>query len=134
MKINYLDSQRVNKAIENNEQLKALISYDGSKAYVWCTSDGANGRELLRMFGYSEEDVLKYFQIAFDKDSAEWTSVCPSHYRGINDNLKRIKAFYRDGMNVISEFLSQMNYFCDIKIPINNKLTNRISSEDDNEE
>ena len=71
----------------------------------------------MQKVGYTGNEIDKFFRIIFDKEGADWTFICPSDYKNIQYRPKRIKAFYRDGISAISEFLSELGYFCDIKIP-----------------
>ena len=115
--IRFNDYESVDNAIEKDEPLMAVISFDGSKAYVCHLDDGVEHHILLQKVGYTGTEIDKFFRIIFDKDGADWTFICPPEYKNINYKSKRIKAFYRDGISVISEFLSEMGYLCDIKIP-----------------
>lgn len=115
--IKYNDYDSVENAIEKNEPLMAVISFDGSKAYVCHLDDGVEHHILLQKVGCLGNDIDKFFRIIFDKEGADWTFICPPNYRNISYKSRRIKAFYRDGISAISEFLSEMGYFCDIRIP-----------------
>lgn len=115
--IRFNDYESVDNAIEKDEPLMAVISFDGSKAYVCHLDDGVEHHILLQKVGYTGTEIDKFFRIIFDRDGADWTFICPPDYKSIKYKSKRIKAFYRDGISVISEFLSEMGYLCDIKIP-----------------
>ena len=65
----------------------------------------------------NENDLDKYFRIIFDNEGADWTFVCPPDYKGITDKEKRIKQFFNDGVDVISEFLKEIGYDVPIEIP-----------------
>lgn len=67
--------------------------------------------------GYNPQDIDKFFRIVLDKDGADWTFVCPSHYRDITDKQKRLQEFYKDGFRIISKALSELGYFVDLNIP-----------------
>ena len=115
--IQYNDYETVDQAIKKNEPLMAVISFDGSKAYVCHIDVGVEHHILLNKVGCPPMEIDKYFRIIFDKDGADWTFICPPDYKKITYKSRRIKAFYRDGISVISEFLSEMGFICDIKIP-----------------
>lgn len=115
--IQYNDYDSVENAIAKNEPLMAVISFDGSKAYVCHIDDGMEHHILLQKVGCLGNDIDKFFRIIFDKEGADWTFICPPDYKNITYKSRRIKAFYRDGISAISEFLSEMGYFCDIRIP-----------------
>ena len=107
----------VDEAISKDEPMLAVIAFDSSKAYVSHIDDAVEHHILLNKVGASSTDIDQYFRIIFNKESADWTFVCPPDYNGIKDNVRRITAFYKDGITAISDFLSQMGYFVDIKIP-----------------
>ena len=109
--------ESVENAIKKDEPLMAVISFDGSQAYVCHLDDGVEHHILLQKVGYRGTEIDGFFRIIFDKEGADWTFICPPNYKNISYKSKRIKAFYRDGISAISEFLSEMGYFCDIKIP-----------------
>lgn len=111
------DYENVDSAIENNEPLMAVISFDCLNAYVCHLDDGVEHHILLKKCGFTGNEIDRFFRIIFDRDGADWTFVCPPDYKNIAYKDKRIKAFYRDGICAISEFLSELGYFCDIKIP-----------------
>lgn len=110
-------SESVADAIRQDEPLMAVISFDGSQAYVSHLDDGGEHHILLQKAGQPSTDIDKYFRIIFDQDGADWTFICPPDYKGITRKDKRIQSFYRDGIATISEFLSELGYLCDIKIP-----------------
>lgn len=115
IKIN--DYETVENAINKNEPLMAIISFDGSQAYVSHLDDGVEHNILLEKSGQDSRSIDKYFRIIFDKDGADWTFICPPDYKDMKDRTKRISEFYKDGFSYISEFLSEMGYLVEIKIP-----------------
>ena len=115
--IEYNDYESVKNAREKDEPLMAVISFDGSKAYVCHIDDGVEHHILLTKVGYKGTEIDEFFRIIFDKDCADWTFICPPDYKNIKYKSKRIKQFYKDGISAISEFLADFGYLCDIKIP-----------------
>lgn len=115
--IKFNDYESVDNAIKNNEPLMAVIAFDGSKAYVSHLDDGVEHHILLQKVGYTGNEIDKFYRIIFDKEGADWTFICPPDYKNIPYRSRRIKEFYRDGIRAISDFLSELGYFCDIKIP-----------------
>lgn len=111
------DYESVDNAIKNDEPMMAVISFDGSKAYVSHLDDGVEHHVLLRKVGYTGTEIDEFFRIVFDREGADWTFICPPNYKNITYKSRRIKEFYRDGIRAISEFLAEMGYCCDIKIP-----------------
>lgn len=115
--IKFNDYESVDNAIKKDEPLMAVISFDGSKAYVSHLDDGVEHHILLQKVGYTGNEIDKFYRIIFDKEGADWTFICPPDYKNIKYRSRRIKEFYRDGIRAISDFLSEFGYFCDIKIP-----------------
>ncbi len=115
--IEYNKYTTVAAARAEDEPLMAVISFDGSKAYVCHIDDGVEHHILLMKVGYTGTETDKFFRIIFDKEGADWTFICPPDYKNIKYRSKRIKQFYKDGISTISEFLADFGYICDIKIP-----------------
>lgn len=109
--------ETVENAIIKNEPLMAVIAFDGSQAYVCHLDEGVEHHILLEKAGQNSLSIDKYFRIIFDKDGADWTFICPPDYKSIKDRTKRISEFYKDGFTYISEFLSEIGYLVEIKIP-----------------
>lgn len=103
--------------LKSDDPKLALISFDGERAIVGDIDEAVEHNILLEKTNHSSTDIDKYFRIVFDKESADWTFVCPSNYRNITDKVKRITAFYNDGFTFIAKFLSAIGYYSDINIP-----------------
>ena len=100
----------------DSEPLIAAVACDGSCAVVALLDVGFEHHILLAN-ALNENDLDKYFRIIFDNEGADWTFVCPPDYKGITDKEKRIKQFFNDGVDVISEFLKEIGYDVPIEIP-----------------
>lgn len=111
------DPQTVDAHIAGKEPLLIAISFDGEKVLMSHLDDSFEHHILLAHFGEPPQDIDKYFRIAVDNESADWTFVCPPDYRDIADRKRRITAFYNDGITAISRVLADIEYFSDIKIP-----------------
>lgn len=116
--IKYYGSDREKKEfiLHNNEPLMAVIAHDGSHAAVSLLDEGFEHHILLSK-ALNRQDLDKYFRIIFDTDGADWTFVCPSDYKDITDKEKRIKQFFDDGIDKITEFLKEVGYESPINIP-----------------
>ena len=115
--IKYPSEESIKNAIKTDDTFLAVISFDGKKA-IMCQIDEAMEHHILLMkSGYKDTDIDKFFRIVFDKSGADWTFVCPPDYKNIRYKDKRIKAFYRDGICTISEFLKNIGYIVGIDIP-----------------
>ena len=97
--------------------MMAVISFDGKTAFICQVDEGFEHYILLQKVGISGANIDKYFRIVFDKEGADWTFVCPADYKNITDKTRRVAAFYKDGFAVISQFLAEIGYLCDITIP-----------------
>ncbi len=119
MKITRINGfESVENAIAKNEPLMAVISFDGSQAFVSHLDEGVEHHILLEKAGVPSTDIDKFFRIIFDKDGADWTFICPTDYCSISDRVRRISQFYKDGFSAISDFLSDFGYLVEIKIPV----------------
>jgi len=94
-----------------------IIRCQENQNYVSHIDECAERNILLIKIDLPSSDIDRYFRIVLDRDGADWNFVLPYGYRNIIDKDRRIAAFYADGFAVISEFLSLIGYFVDIKIP-----------------
>lgn len=114
--------EAVNKAMAADEPLLILISFDGKTAIMSQVDEAVEHHILLMDVGYKDTDIYKFFRIVLDRSGADWTFVCPSDYKNIQSNDKRIddkriETFYKDGFSVIPDFLYSIGYFVGINIP-----------------
>lgn len=115
--IKYPSEKDVEQAMQSDEPMLALISFDGETAVISQIDEAVEHHILLMKAGFKSTDIDKFFRIVLDRDGAGWTFVCPLDYRGIKYRSKRIKAFYKDGFSAISEFLKNIGYLVGIDIP-----------------
>ncbi len=113
----YKEFEDLDAAMEKNDPFLAVISFDGESAYMGHIDECVEHHILLSKLGLPSGDIDKYFRIVFDRESADWTFVCPAVYKNITDRTRRIAAYYKDGFAAISGFLSEIGVFCDIRIP-----------------
>lgn len=115
--IKFPSKKDLEQAMQNDEPLLALISFDGEMAIVSQIDEAVEHHILLEKAGFKITDIDKFFRIVLDRDGAEWTFVCPPDYRNIKYRSKRIEAFYKDGFSAIPEFLKNIGYLVGIDIP-----------------
>lgn len=115
--IKYPSEKDVEQAMQSDEPMLALISFDGETAVISQIDEAVEHHILLMKAGFKSTDIDKFFRIVLDRDGADWTFVCPPDYRGIKYRSKRIEAFYKDGFSAISEFLKNIGYLVGIDIP-----------------
>lgn len=115
--IKYPTEKAVEQAMQADEPMLAVISFDGKTAVISQIDDAVEHHILLMKAGFKSTDIDKFFRIVLDKDGADWTFVCPPDYKGIKYKSRRIEEFYKDGFSVISEFLKNIGYFVSIDIP-----------------
>ena len=114
----YPDEAAVNEYIAKREPLIIAVPFDDNEPVLMSMLDDSFEHHiLLQHFGINPNYMDRYYPIVADTESAEWTFVCPPDYKGIKDRQKRIIRFYNDGFAAISEVLSDIGYFSDIKIP-----------------
>jgi hypothetical protein len=115
--VRFPDSGAVATAIRDDEPLMAVIAFDGKNAVAAPLDEAVEHHILLMKAGCKDTDIDRFFRIVFDRSGADWTFVCPPDYKDIPFKDKRIRAFYRDGLGVIGEFLQEMGYITGINIP-----------------
>ena len=115
--IKYPSEEAVNQAIQKDEPLLVLISYNEERVIMSSVDDAPEHHILLKLAGLSELDIDQYFRIVLDKSGADWTFVCPPDYKGITNKQYRLSQFYKDGFTAISHALSELGYMVGINIP-----------------
>ena len=115
--IKYPDARSVQDAIEADDPLLVLISFDGETVILSQIDEAVEHHILLRKAGLRDTEIDHYFRLVLDREGADWTFICPPDYRNIQNKERRIAAFYKDGFSVISDVLRQMGYFVGIDIP-----------------
>lgn len=115
--IKYPTAEAVDRAINEDEPLLALISFDGKEAIISQIDEAMEHHILLSKVGRKDTDIDSFFRIVLDRSGADWTFVCPPDYKNIPFKDKRIESFYKDGFAVISGFLHSIGYLVGINIP-----------------
>ncbi len=113
----YPDQETVEEAMQVNDPLLMLVSYDGSEVLLSNIDDAFEHIILLRKMGYRETDIDKFFRVVVNQEGADWTFVCPNEYKGIEEKNKRIETFYNDGIIKIEEAITSIGYQAKINIP-----------------
>lgn len=116
-KIYYPDEQTVKNAMQADEPLLLLVSHDEQRLIVSNIDDAGEHIILLRLAGFKDGDLDKYYRLVVNKDGADWTFVCPSDYQNIADKSHRIQQFYKNGFQTIPKALSEIGYMVGIDIP-----------------
>lgn len=115
--IKYPSAEDFDRAVEENEQLLVLISFDGKKAVLSQIDEAVEHHILLLKAGFSDRDIDKYFRFVLNDGEAEWAFVCPPDYRNISDRARRIKQFYADGYVIIPKVLKELGLNAEVTIP-----------------
>ena len=115
--INYPSKKETDKAIQDNEPMLCLISFDIETVILSQIDEAMEHHILLAKTGFKQNDIDKYFRIIFDRDGADWTFVCPPDYKNIKDKQRRIGEFYKDGFSAISAVLHELGYLIGLNIP-----------------
>jgi hypothetical protein len=113
----YPDENTVRKAIQDDDPLLMLVSFDRKEILLSNIDDAVEHNILLKKMKYSETDIDKYFRVVINQDGADWTFVCPAGYKNIEDKNRRIKTFYIDGIEAITEAIKFIGYNVGINIP-----------------
>ncbi len=115
--IKYPDASAVQAAVAADDPLLVLISFDGETVIISQIDEAVEHHILLRKVGIRDTEIDHYFRLVLDREGADWTFICPSDYRNIQNKERRIAAFYKDGFSIISDVLRQMGYLVGIDIP-----------------
>jgi hypothetical protein len=113
----YPDKKTVEKAMSLDDPIILMVSYDKKEMLLANIDDAPEHNILLKKLNYNELDVDKYFRVIMSKTGADWTFVCPSGYKKIENREKRIDTFYNDGIAAIKEALRLTGYKVEIDIP-----------------
>lgn len=117
--IKYTDENSVTAAMEQDEPLLVLLSFDGEQVIISRIDEAVEHHILLRKAGFSDTDIDKYFRLVVDRSGADWTFVCPPDYSSVTRKDKRIEEFFKDGMKIIPEALKTIGYDVPVEIPRN---------------
>ena len=115
--IYYPDKENVTAAIEQDEPLLVLISYDGEQVITSQIDEAVEYHILLRKVDLPDTDIDKYFRLVLDRSGADWTFVCPPDYSKVTRKDKRIEQFFKDGMTIIPKALKSLGYDVPVEIP-----------------
>ncbi len=113
----YPDKTTVEKAMSLDYPLIMMVSYDKKEMLLANMDDAPEHNILLKKLDYNELDVDKYFRVVLSKTGADWTFVCPTGYKNIENRERRIDQFYNDGIDAIKEALRITGYNVEIDIP-----------------
>ena len=115
--LKYPNEQEFDNAVNADEPLLVLISFDGEEVIASQIDDAMEHTILLRLAKNSDKDIDKYFRLVVDHEGADWTFVCPPDYSSITRKEKRIEEFFKDGMRGIPKVLKAMGYDVPVAIP-----------------
>ena len=113
----YPDESSVTDAMKRDEPLLVLISFDGEQVIVSQIDEAVEHHILLRLAGFPDTDIDKYFRLVVNREGADWTFVCPSTYNSVTRKEKQIEDFFKDGMRIIPNALKQLGYDVPVEIP-----------------
>ncbi|MCM1223289.1 MAG: hypothetical protein NC548_53435 [Lachnospiraceae bacterium] len=113
----YPNEAEVMEAVNADEPLLAAISFDGKETVIAPAIESGEHHIMLMQTGHNGADIDKFFRIAFDKSGADWTFVCPLDYKRITLENRRVAAFYKDGIDAVSNLLRYLKYPVNIGIP-----------------
>lgn len=95
----------------------ALVSIAGDNAYLSLLDEGVEHSVLLKKMVGHDADIEQYFRLVINIEGADWTFVCPPGYKGIPNEEERIKTFYNDGYQILTDFMTAIGYPAVIEIP-----------------
>ena len=113
----YPDKESVTAAMEQDEPLLVLISFDGEQVITSQIDEAVEHHILLRKVDLPDTDIDKYFRLVLDHSGADWTFVCPHDYSKVTRKYKRIEQFFKVGMTIIPTPLKALGYDVPVEIP-----------------
>jgi len=113
----YPDRTTVETAIQHDDPLLVLVSFDGAELLVSNIDDAIEHHILLKHLCIPETKIDTFFRLVVNRSGADWTFVCPSDYKGIPDRARRIETYYNDGVGIIASALTQAGLAGNIRIP-----------------
>jgi len=113
----YPDTVTVNAAIQADDPLLILVAHQGDTVVVGPADNAMEHIILLRLTGYRETDLDRFYRVVLNRSGADWTFVCPENYKGITDRERRIKLFYEEGFDTIQRVLKLLGYDVPLCIP-----------------
>ena len=100
--IYYPSEEETRKAMELDDPLLILVSYDGERMIASQIDKAVEHHILLKKAGFPDTDIDKYFRLVADKSGADRTFVCPENYSNVTRKDKRIEGFFKDGIRRLS--------------------------------
>ncbi len=113
----YPDKQTIVDVQQVDDPLLMCVSHDGNTILLASADDVGEHIIMIRKFEYAESDLDKFYRVVINQEGADWTFVCPSNYKGIDNKDARILAFYSDGVLAIGKAIKEIGYDCPIEIP-----------------
>lgn len=113
----YPDETTVKAAMQVDDPLLMLVSIDGEEILLSNIDDAVEHLILLRKLNYEDTDIDKFFRVVVNQDGADWTFVCPTNYKNIENKDRRIESFYKDGIDIIAKAVKAIGYEVNIEIP-----------------
>ncbi|PKM81192.1 MAG: hypothetical protein CVU89_10440 [Firmicutes bacterium HGW-Firmicutes-14] len=113
----YPDETHVTEAMQVNDPLLMLVSYDGNEILLANIDDAFEHHILLKKLDYKDTEIDRFFRVVLNQEGADWTFVCPRGYKGISNQDKRMETFFNDGVNQISKAIRTIGYNAKIQIP-----------------
>lgn len=92
--IKYPNEEKFQTAVNEDEPLLVLVSFDGERLIACQIDEAANHHILLKKAGFPDTDIDKYFRLVVDKSGADWTFVCPESYSSVTRKDKKIQEFF----------------------------------------
>lgn len=110
------DKEKIDTLLEANEPVLVLCDFEGKNVLVGDIDEYLEHHILLEAAGYDSRDIDKFFRLVADGEGADWTFICPTDYKGIENRQRRIERFYKDGLELCKEALKEIGLETDIFI------------------
>lgn len=112
--IYYPSKATVDEAIQGNDLLLMIVSFDGNFLIISSVDDAYDFPVLTKPDNFREYGTDKYFRFTLNQNDVAWTFICPPGYKEINNQDDRIEQYHKDGVATISKAIKCIGYDCNI--------------------
>lgn len=117
MNITYYPTEDIVKsAMQQDDPLLAIISFDGAAAAIAPIDDAVEHHILIKKSGLPA-NIDEFFESLSIRKAQTGHSSVPAIINRFQISEGDLPAFYKDGFALITELLSEIGYFVDVTIP-----------------
>lgn len=114
--ISYPDQEVVDTYLSVGCEIEFFIVNEGETVLLSSDCCEQTLETLFINEGYTKHDFSQAYRLKLHKDYVKWTYQCPVFYKQLKNKNEIQKAYYKDGYQLISSVLSNLNYFVEIRL------------------